>query len=88
MPDLDALIAALEPARLPAYVGLGPGQEFIPYFLSLLALVGSALLAMVYWPFLKLRAWFSGRKRETEAPPHDAAASTNQDTAPPEAPRR
>ena len=33
-----------------AYVGMGPGPEFIPYFMALLGVVGAALLAVVQWP--------------------------------------
>jgi hypothetical protein len=41
-------------AGLVAYVGLGPGQEFIPYFFALLAWVGAMLLAVLQWPFFAL----------------------------------
>ncbi|HJT76973.1 MAG TPA: hypothetical protein VJ739_07190, partial [Gemmataceae bacterium] len=33
-----------------AYVGLGPGQEFIPYFFALLGVVGAALVATLQRP--------------------------------------
>ena len=33
-----------------AYVGMGPGPEFIPYFMALLGVIGAALLAAVQWP--------------------------------------
>jgi hypothetical protein len=36
------------------YIGLGPGQEFIPQFLALLGLAATALLAVVQWPILAL----------------------------------
>lgn len=32
----------------------GPGAEFIPYFLGLLAFAGTALFAIVLWPFRAL----------------------------------
>jgi hypothetical protein len=52
-----------------AYAGLGPGQEFIPYFLALLALLVSAFGAVVRWPFRVLaRALGRLRRREGEAP--------------------
>jgi hypothetical protein len=37
-----------------AYVGLGPGQEFIPQFLALLVVAGTALVAVLQWPFVAL----------------------------------
>jgi hypothetical protein len=37
-----------------AYVGLGPGQEMIPYFWGLLSIMGAALLGILQWPFLVL----------------------------------
>jgi hypothetical protein len=33
-----------------AYVGLGPGQELIPYFLTLLGFMSMALFAVLQWP--------------------------------------
>ncbi len=50
MPDHDPLLALLVSQGVLAYVGLGPGQEFIPYFLALLALVWAALSAVAQWP--------------------------------------
>lgn len=50
MPSLPALSWA----GLWGYVGLGPGQEFIPPFLALLGLAATALLAVVQWPILAL----------------------------------
>lgn len=41
-------------AGLWAYVGLGPGQEFIPQFLALLGLAATAFLAVVQWPIFAL----------------------------------
>jgi hypothetical protein len=56
-----------------AYAGLGPGQEFIPYFLALLALLVSAFGAVVRWPFRVLaralgRLRRRGRDEETTVP--------------------
>jgi hypothetical protein len=48
------------------YVGLGPGPEFIPYFLALLGVVGAALIALLQWPILTLRAYLKGKRH-----PHD-----------------
>jgi hypothetical protein len=50
---LLALAALTAPVQL-AYVGLGPGQEFIPYFFALLGLVGTALVAALQRPVLAL----------------------------------
>lgn len=36
--------------ELLAYVGMGPGPEFIPYFMALLGVIGAALIAVVQWP--------------------------------------
>ncbi len=33
-----------------AYVGLGPGQELIPFFFALLGVVGTAIVAILQWP--------------------------------------
>jgi hypothetical protein len=52
LPPLLGLLAA--PGGLLAYVGLGPGQEFIPYFLALLAWAGAAFLAVLQWPLVAL----------------------------------
>jgi hypothetical protein len=59
-----------------AYVGLGPGQEFIPYFLGLLALMLTALGAVLRWPFSVLARLLS-RSR------HSGAGETNGPTTPP-----
>jgi len=37
-----------------AYLGPGPGVEFIPYFLGLLAWAGMALGAILAWPIAAL----------------------------------
>ncbi len=48
-----------ESLTLFAYVGLGPGQEFIPQFMALVAVAGTALLAILQWPFVALFRRFS-----------------------------
>jgi hypothetical protein len=58
-------------AGLPAYVGLGPGQEFIPYFLALLAWAGAALFAILQWPVAALLR----RLRKARAAPPDGPAA-------------
>jgi hypothetical protein len=54
------------PAGLWAYIGLGPGQEFIPQFLAMLGLIATALLAIVQWPLFalwsRLSRTFAARK--------------------------
>jgi len=64
MPGPDCFLWLIAPLSLPAsaagladlwaYVGLGPGQEFIPQFLAMLGLAATALLAVVQWPILAL----------------------------------
>jgi hypothetical protein len=49
-----------------AYIGLGPGQEFIPYFLTLLTFIGAALVAVVQWPIAVLLRLFR-KKRNVES---------------------
>jgi hypothetical protein len=46
MPDASWLLLA--------YLGLGPEQDLIPYFLALLAWVGGSLIAILQWPFSAL----------------------------------
>ena len=47
MLGLDGFLWLDNSAGLFAYVGLGPGQEFIPQFLALLSLAATALLAVL-----------------------------------------
>jgi hypothetical protein len=76
MPGPDILLGSIVPYSLPsptcffAYVGLGPGQEFIPYFLALLGFMGTAVVAVAQWPLLLLRRCLAGSK--------DAAATWRQ----------
>jgi hypothetical protein len=71
-----------------AYIGLGPGQEFIPQFLAMLGLAATALLAVVQWPILALwsrlsRARAARKNAQTTGgtgvspivPPHQASAA-------------
>ena len=54
-----------------AYVGLGPGQEMIPYFFGLLGMIGTAVCAILQWPVVVLlrRRRTRGRTRaSTDAP--------------------
>ena len=52
-----------------AYVGLGPGQEFIPYFLAMLGLIGGALLAILQWPLTVLFCLFRRTKGDAKSSP-------------------
>jgi hypothetical protein len=61
MLGLDEL-CFLEALHLWAYIGLGPGQEFIPYFLTLLTFVGAALVAVVQWPLAALLRLFRSKR--------------------------
>lgn len=61
MHALESILAAA-PVPLMGYVGLGPGPEFIPYFLALLGVVGAALIALVQWPLFALQAFLRRRR--------------------------
>jgi hypothetical protein len=62
-----------DPFSLFAY-GPAPGVELIPYFLGLLALVGSALLAILLSPLTALLRLFRGARGA--APVNPAAQPT------------
>jgi membrane protein YqaA with SNARE-associated domain len=50
-----------------AYLGLGPEQQFIPYFLALLAWVGAMFGAVLQWPIAALLRRFRrarGKRKE------------------------
>lgn len=69
------------PPGLWAYVGLGPGQEFIPQFLALLGLAATALLAVVHWPIAALLSRLSrasAARKEARKAPASAANSPEQ----------
>lgn len=63
MPDPNATSWALP---LLSYVGMGPGPEFIPYFIALLGVVGAALLAVVQWPISAFLGWLRGKRSPGE----------------------
>ena len=66
-----------------AYVGMGPGPEFIPYFMALLGVVGAALLAVVQWPIAAFLGWLRGVRRLGERPGSpDAVESPSADDVP------
>lgn len=46
-----------------AYVGLGSGLEFLPYFAALLSLLAAALLAVVQWPMFVVVRWLKARRK-------------------------
>jgi hypothetical protein len=74
-PDCDFFLAVPSTLAVPlgvlGYVGLSPGQEFIPYFLALLAWAGAACLAVLLWPLRALR------RRLARTRSWDAGASKN-----------
>jgi hypothetical protein len=72
------------PHGLHAYVGLGPEQALIPYFLALLAWVGAALIAVLHWP---IAALLRRRKRVKTDLPTEAPTSEATGTAAPETTR-
>jgi hypothetical protein len=61
------------------YIGPGAGLEFVTYAVSLLAMAGVALSAVLLWPVYTLLRWLRGPR--PPAPPV-VPASAN-DTAPP-----
>jgi hypothetical protein len=60
-----------------AYLGLGPGQEFIPYFLALLAFIWAAVIAVVQWPFFALLRLIRGGRQPAPEPSPAQSASSN-----------
>ncbi len=76
MPGHDCLLGLLASLSLSgpsghvilAYVGPGPGVEFIPYFLGLLAWAGLALGALLLWPLAALgrRLLIARRRRQLD----------------------
>jgi len=59
---------------LVAYMGLGSGAEFLPYFVALLGVAGAALLAVVQRPVILLLRWL--RRKPEPAPGSDAPSSS------------
>ena len=74
------------PWCLLAYVGLGPGQEFIPYFLALLGFVGALFVAVVQWPaavvlrFLRRLKNAAGKGRKDERTKAEEPEPRDQDS--------
>jgi hypothetical protein len=56
---------ATAPAPVWAYVGPGPGLEFLPYLTSLLVWAGAAVGGILLWP---LSAFFSRLRGRQSAP--------------------
>jgi len=73
-PLADAAVSCALPGvdGLLAYAGLGPGQEFLPYFLAMLGWAGAALVAILHRPITAaLRVWRTGKATApAEEPPH------------------
>ncbi|HEV3340668.1 MAG TPA: hypothetical protein VG125_09930 [Pirellulales bacterium] len=69
MPGPDLSLCVL------AYMGLGSGLEFLPYFVALLGLVGAALLAVVQQPVLIVLRWLKGGRQQTK---EEAAVDATQ----------
>jgi hypothetical protein len=65
-----------------AYIGLGPGQEFIPYFLALLFAAGTACLAILQWPFLALRRRLARARSQHPDEPKNELATANMPESP------
>jgi hypothetical protein len=51
-------ILALAPATAFAYIGPGPGLEFVPFFMSLLTWIAVALGGVLLWPITALLSRF------------------------------
>ncbi len=65
------------PDFLLAYVGLGPGQELIPYFLALLAWVAGALAAIFQWPISALLRRLRGARGGLQQRPQNEPVTAN-----------
>lgn len=46
-----------------AYVGIGAGPEFIPYFAALMSLLGAAAIATLQWPLSVLLNYVAPSRR-------------------------
>lgn len=90
MHDLDFFLSlpncharfSVFPFSLFGYVGLGPGPEFLPYFVALLSLVGAAFIAVLQWPVTAFLGYLSKLRRRGDAE-HDSQPVESQ---PPETP--
>jgi len=87
VPDPDWLLfpSVPLPCAVLAYVGLGPGQELIPYFLALLGFIGAAFLAILQWPLLALRRLFSRKSPARGHRKDEGAGATDLPETPGEA---
>lgn len=50
-----------------AYVGIGAGPEFIPYFAALMSLLGAAAIATLQWPLSVLLSYVAPSRRRSRA---------------------
>ena len=92
VPVLDCLCSAGNLLAVPvhglwAYFGLGAGQELIPYFVGLLALIGTALLAVLQWPLFALRRLLAKRGHDRGQPNSEPAREPLAATTEPASPR-
>jgi hypothetical protein len=87
-PDgLLPLLSSAAPDGLFGYVGLGPGQEFLPYFLALLAWVATSLIAVLRWPLLTLFRRLRGVRGTPQDVPQNVLAPGDTPALPEEAGR-
>jgi hypothetical protein len=72
------------PAACPlAYIGPGAGLELVGYAISLLAMAGVALSAVLLWPVYTLLRWFRrGKPTPPPASPAEVAAPPARSAAP------
>lgn len=54
-----------------AYVGLGPGPEFLPYFFALLSLLAAAGIAVLQWPMMLLVRCLARLRHTRRQPPQN-----------------
>ena len=85
--SLVPLLTPPAPDGLFAYVGLGPGQELLPYFLALLAWVAASLIAVLKWPFVTLLRRLRGVRTTDEQGPQEVVVPAEVPAPPAEGAR-
>jgi hypothetical protein len=63
----------LAPTAAQAYIGPGPGLEFVPTFLSLLTWAGLATGAVLWWPIAAFIHRIRGTRSQSAKPTPEAA---------------